>query len=308
MSDDGYQFHVLNRDGALQTQTFEVFSYPMGDVTVRQIPDAEPVEGTVQILQVRRSAVDWALVRAWSALVEGSFPGQPRVLALGYLPSARGDKDLPSPAVVNATMAACAGITDIVTVDPHSPVWLAALRASGPDIRQHVLPLGEIVQGALAATGGAPQHLGVISPDKGAVARATEVATLLNLPVYTASKNRDPKTGHLTHYSLNADLAPGSYLVVDDIFDGGGTFALLTGVAPDGVVLDLWVTHGGFTKPNYSADARAPYRRIYTTDSLDTAIAAGLQDSQIQVAALQPWIAEVVNRLGAAQPLSTTDR
>ena len=128
---------------AFEAQTFEVFSYPMGDITVRQIPDAEPVQGRVQILQVRRSAVDWALVREWSALVEGLFPGQPRVLALGYLPSARGDKDLPSPAVVNATMAAAAGITDIVTVDPHSPVWLTAMRASGPEIRQHVLPLGE---------------------------------------------------------------------------------------------------------------------------------------------------------------------
>lgn len=294
MSDDGYQFHVLNRDGAIVAQAFEVFSYPMGDITVRQIPDAEVVPGTVQVLQVRGSTVDWALVRAWTALVEGLFPGQPRVLALGYLPSARGDKDLPSPAVVNAMMAANTGITDIVTVDPHSPVWLTALRASGPEIRQHVLPLGEIVARTLAADGSASQHLGVISPDKGAVGRATGVATMLNLPVYTASKNRDPKTGHLTHYSLDADLAPGSYLVVDDIFDGGGTFALLTGAAPDGVVLDLWVTHGGFTKPNFSAEARAPYRHIYTTDSLGSAVAASLQDKQIQVTSLEPWIAEIV--------------
>jgi ribose-phosphate pyrophosphokinase len=301
MSHPGYQFHVLNHDGLFETQTFDVFSYPMGDITVRRIPDTDLVHGTAQLIQVRRTNVDWTLIREWSVLVEDLFPGQPRVLALPYLPSARGDKDVPSPAVVNATIAAGTGVTDIVTVDPHSPVWLSAMRTTNPVIREHTLPLGDIVQRALAADGGASRHLGVISPDKGAVQRASEVATLLGVPVYVAGKHRDPQTGHLTNYSFDAHLAPGSYLVVDDIFDGGGTFALLADAVPDGVVLDLWVTHGGFTKPGYSAAARAPYRRIYTTDSLSSAVAAGLQDNQIQVTALQPWIAEVLNRLGAAQ-------
>jgi ribose-phosphate pyrophosphokinase len=295
MSDPGYQFHVLNLDGMFEAQTFEVFSYPMGDITVRRIPGTDQVPGTVQLLQVHRTAVDWTLVQEWSALAEELFPGQPRVLALPYLPSARGDKDVPGPAVVNATMAAGTGITDIVTIDPHSPTWLMAMRANNAMIREHTLPLGDIVRRALTADGCRSPHLGVISPDKGAVQRATEVATLLGAPVYVASKNRDPQTGRLTNYSFNGDLAPGSYLVVDDIFDGGGTFALLAGAVPDGVVLDLWVTHGGFTKPGFSAEARAPYRRIYTTDSLGTAVAAGLQDNQIQVTALQPWIADVLN-------------
>jgi ribose-phosphate pyrophosphokinase len=302
MSDDGYQFRVVDRDGRLVDQAFEVFSYPMGDITVRPVPDADPVPGLVQVLGVQRSAVDWSLVQEWAVLVEDLFPGQPRVLALPYLPSARGDKDVPSAAVVNATMAAATGITDIVTIDPHSPVWLTAMRAANPSIREHVLPLGEIVERALTANAARVRHLGVISPDKGAVGRATEVATRLGLPVYVASKNRDPKTGRLTHYSLDADLAPGNYLVIDDICDGGGTFALLAGAVPTGVTLDLWVTHGGFTKPNFSAEARAPYRRIYTTDSLAAAVAAGLQDNQIQVTTLGPWMSEVLNRLDRTSP------
>jgi ribose-phosphate pyrophosphokinase len=298
MADLGYQFHTLDSAGLPQAQTFEVFSYPMGDVTVRRIPQADPVQGTVQVMQARQTAVDWTLVREWAALAEDLFPNQRRVLALPYLPSARGDKDLPSPAAVNATMAAGSGITDLVTVDPHSPVWLTAMHKGNSDIGQHILPLADIVARALAADGQQEPHLGVISPDKGAVGRATDVATRLGVPVYVASKNRDPKTGHLTNYSFDIDLAPGSYLVVDDIFDGGGTFALLTAAVPDGVVLDLWVTHGGFTKPGYSAEARKPYRRIYTTDSLGPAVAAAAQDSQIQVMALQPWITDVVNQLG----------
>jgi ribose-phosphate pyrophosphokinase len=302
MSDNGYRFYAVNRDGKFTDQAFEVFSYPMGDITVRQIPDIDPVEGTLQVLQVHRSAVDWTLVREWSTLAERLFPRQPRVLALPYLPSARGDKDVPSPAAVNAKMAAGTGITDIITIDAHSPVWLAALREANPKIREHSLPLADIVRHALTIDGGRSRHLGVISPDKGAVARATEVATLLGLPVYVASKHRDPKTGHLAHYSLDADLVPGRYLVVDDIFDGGGTFALLAGAVPAGVELDLWVTHGGFTKPNFSADARAPYRRIYTTDSLGSAVAASRADNQIQVTALGPWFAAVVNPAPAVEP------
>jgi ribose-phosphate pyrophosphokinase len=302
MSDHGYQFYSVDTDGTFVDQAFEVFSYPMGDITVRQIPDTDPVEGALQVLQAHRSAVDWTLVREWSTLAERLFPGQPRVLALPYLPSARGDKDVPSPAAVNATMAAGTGITDIITIDPHSPVWLAALREANARIREHTLPLADIVRLALTADGCRSRHLGVISPDKGAVGRATDVATLLGLPVHVASKHRDPKTGHLTHYSLDADLAPGRYLVVDDIFDGGGTFALLAGAVPAGVELDLWVTHGGFTKPNFSADARAPYRRIYTTDSLGSAVAAALQDNQIQVTALGPWIAAAVNPAPAFEP------
>jgi ribose-phosphate pyrophosphokinase len=293
MSDLSYRFRVLDNDGLLVDQAFEVFSYPMGDVTVRTVRNIEPVPGAAQVLQVNHAAVDWTLVRAWAVLAEQLFPGRARVLALPYLPSARGDKDVPSPAAVNATFAAGTGITDIVTIDPHSPVWLETMHAANPTIRQHVLPLSEVVAGAVTTS----RYLGVISPDKGAVARATEVATRLNLPLYVAGKNRDPKTGQLTHYSFDVDLAPGSYLVVDDICDGGGTFALLAAAVRDGITLDLWVTHGGFTKPNFSADARAPYQRVYTTDSLGSAVAASLQDNQIRVTELQPWITAAVNRI-----------
>src|ERR1700678_2430535 len=94
MSDHGYRFYAVNPDGNFTEQAFEVFSYPMGDITVRQIPDADPVEA---LLQVPGRAVDWTRVREWSTLAERLFPRQSRVLALPYLPSARGDKDVPSP-------------------------------------------------------------------------------------------------------------------------------------------------------------------------------------------------------------------
>ena len=295
MPDPRYQFQALNSD-ELQNQTLEVFSYPMGDLTVRRIPGTDLAHGTVQVLHVHGTTVDWALVREWAALAEDLFPGQPRVLALPYLPSARGDKDVPNPALVSATMAANSGITDIIAADPHSPVWLTAMRTENPAMREHVLPLPDIVRRAVTAD--RPTYLGVISPDKGAVRRATEVAALLEVPVYVASKNRDPRTGQLSDYSFESDLAAGSYLVVDDIFDGGGTFALLAGAVPGGVTLDLWVTHGGFTKPDYSVEARKPYRRVYTTDSLTSATDAGLCDKQIQVTPLAPWITDVVTKLG----------
>lgn len=291
-----YLFYTY-KDG-LTAQNIEVFSYPMGDTTVRAVPGTELVDGNVQVLWITAPVVDWSVVRCWSDFVSKTWESARRVLVLPYLPSARGDKDVPSPARINGEMAAHSGITDIITIDPHSDVWLSSMRKVNPRIQQHVLPLGYIVDTVVMVdainSGRKLRYSGVISPDKGAVARATEVATALGIPVHVASKNRDPKTGHLTNYSFDVALEPGEYLVVDDIFDGGGTFALLTDAVNDNVVLDLWVTHGGFTKPNFSENARRPYRRVYTTDSLRSAVLASLDVPSIHLTYLFGWVIDAI--------------
>lgn len=91
------------------------------------------------------------------------------------------------------------------------------------------------------------QYDGVIAPDKGAELRAEDWSFHLGVPAYYATKIRDVETGKLTGFQF-PDVKPGKYIVVDDICDGGGTFLGLAGVAPEGVELDLFVTHGLFTK------------------------------------------------------------
>ncbi|RUP02924.1 MAG: ribose-phosphate pyrophosphokinase [Mycobacterium sp.] len=282
MSD--YEFFALDTE-ALTPEPIEVFAYPMGDVTVRRTDDAELSPG-VQVLWVRTPAPDWSVVFNWASLVGDS---DRRVLVMPYLPSARGDKDLPSPARTNARLAALSGITDIVTVDPHSTVWLVALSAANPAVGRWELDLATIVGDAVAASG---PYQGVIGPDAGSKARASLVGEQLEIPVLIASKSRDQATGKLKGYQAPDGVQTGRYLVMDDICDGGGTFALLRDAMPPEVTLDLWVTHGGFTGPEHSRKALSGYRRVHTTDSL-----SGARDAHVHITRLAPYVTQTIRRI-----------
>lgn len=279
-----YEFFTLH-GGALTPEPIEVFAYPMGDVTVRRSGDAE-LSPAVQVLWVRTPSPDWSVVFNWASLVAGA--GR-RVLVMPYLPSARGDKDLPSPARTNARLAALSGITDIVTVDPHSPVWLDAMSAANPAIGRWELDLAAIVSDAVTDNG---PYQGVIGPDAGSRDRASLVAAKLGLPIFIASKSRDQATGKLKGYHAPDGVLNGRYLVVDDICDGGGTFALLRAAIPSEVSLDLWVSHGGFTGPDRSRQALAGYQCVYTTDSLPSA--AG---QHIRTTDLAPYVTQMLSRI-----------
>lgn len=281
-----YEFFTLNAEtGALSPEPIEVFAYPMGDVTVRRTGTAE-LSPAVEVLWVRTSCPDWSVVFNWACLTRAA---DRRVLVMPYLPSARGDKDTPSPARTNAKLAALSGITDIVTVDPHSPVWLDAMSAANPEIGRWELDLATIVSDGVDDGG---PYQGVIGPDAGSKSRASLVADKLGLPVLIASKSRDQATGKLKGYHAPDGVLSGRYLVVDDICDGGGTFALLRAAIPAEVSLDLWVTHGGFTGPEHSRQALAGYRCVYTTDSLPSA-----RHRHVRTTDLAPYVTRAVRRI-----------
>ncbi len=285
------QFFAYDTVGKqLLPQAFDVFSYPMGDTTVRRVKDRE-VHGGTQVMWVSSPTPDWSLIYAWADLLR-EFDR--RVLVLPYLPSARGDKDSPSPAHANAVLAAKSGITDIVTLDPHSSVWLDTFRAASEHkVSVHMVDLPSLVSRYI------PRLLeldGVIAPDAGARGRAGAVAEALSLPLLTASKHRDPHTGKLSMYIAPREAVEGgAYLVVDDICDGGGTFLLLADAMPANVEMHLWVSHGGFTK---GVNALAhQYTTIYTTDSLRSAAENSVGFGFVNVVPLLPVITSIVGGL-----------
>lgn len=286
-----YQFKVLV-DGELVDQSIEVFAYPMGDVTVRQIPGTELIGKTAptQVIVVRGAAVDWSIVAAWADFVRAKFSVErfpswsPKTVAfVPYLPSARGDKDSPAPARINARLAAAADIDVLITADPHSDVWIEEYAEySHSTTVANVVDVSAVTANAVALK----VYDGIIAPDKGAVGRAKAVAQRLNLPLFTATKHRDPDTGKLSGYKLSDGInLNGAYLVVDDICDGGGTFVLLTQAVPDTVTLDLWVTHGGFTKGLHNGLER--YRGIFTTNSLPNVTKIS---NEVNVSDLEPYL------------------
>lgn len=188
-------------------------------------------------------------------------------LNVRYLLGARMDRRInhrqPFTLEVVARMLATAGFKWIRILDPHSPASCEMLGA------QAVYPTG-IVSRVLEQY--LPSETVILIPDKGAEPR---VRTLLaSIPTgghyMTAQchKHRDSATGKLGSFSIdNKSLLPGKRcLILDDLCDGGGTFSGLAHVAiGEGLAksVDLFVTHGIFSKPLPLRDVGA----IYTTDS-----------------------------------------
>jgi ribose-phosphate pyrophosphokinase len=87
----------------------------------------------------------------------------------------------------------------------------------------------------------------VIAPDNGAVEKASKIAELLDIPIITATKKRDPSNGRILETNLDTaeDLTDKKVLIADDILDGGGTFIpLALRLRQLGATqVDLYVTH-----------------------------------------------------------------
>lgn len=114
--------------------------------------------------------------------------------------------------------------------------------------------------------------VGIIAPDQGATNRATDFRDKFYPGAYLVqgSKVRDPKTGNLSNYQLPSLVRTGTYIVVDDICDGGGTFNLLQQAFDSQEIglkssLNLFVSHGIFSKGLSAISGR--YTKITTTDS-----------------------------------------
>lgn len=112
---------------------------------------------------------------------------------------------------------------------------------------------------------------GFIAPDAGAAARTLDFQRKYGpmTPIFQCSKRRDATTGQLSDYFVPQLGPSGTYLVVDDICDGGGTFNLLAAAVkkarPD-IKLELFVSHGIFSKGFDTLFKN--YEHIYTTDSI----------------------------------------
>lgn len=287
------EFYTATAGGTLSPTALDVLTYPMGDATLTGFPSATTTDAQPRVAWIATPVPDWSLLHQWAQASRVTAPRAPRILVLPYLPSARGDHDVPNAATSNARLAAACDLTHLITADPHSPVWLDAFTAHS-EATVIRLPVVDMIVAAVADD---PRIDGVIAPDAGAHDRAAAAARALSVPLYTAGKHRDSTTGRLSGFHPPADLPThGHYLIVDDICDGGGTFAgLAANIA--GARLSLWVTHGGFTGPDHSASIMGSFANVFTTDSLPSAAAAAQRHSLIHVTPLMPYVGTAVATL-----------
>lgn len=181
-------------------------------------------------------------------------------LVLPYLPYARQDRIAtqgePLSVKVFSTLINSMRLDRVVISDPHS--------LAGPALLDNVqvMEVGNYVQAVIdrmVARG----PIALVAPDAGAHKRVEALGQAFGLPVVFCGKTRDARTGRLSHPYVEGNVPDRPLLVVDDICDGGGTFAALAPVLRQYTdqPVSLYVTHGLLTK------GLAPlkdYDRIYT--------------------------------------------
>jgi ribose-phosphate pyrophosphokinase len=107
------------------------------------------------------------------------------------------------------------------------------------------------------------EKLGIIAPDKGCYERAEVIAKIYNTNVIYFKKHRCRHTGEVKGFTNPDDIPFKSYLMVDDICDGGGTFIMLARHLDELAIKDLYlyVTHGVFSN---GLDCLRPYfKHVY---------------------------------------------
>ena len=189
-------------------------------------------------------------------------------IELPYLPYGRQDRvcapgQAHSLNVFARVLASIPNVDEIVTWDCHSRAGLDATGArnvGAPQIVRACDPLLALLR--------APDTV-VVCPDKGAVARTRAIAADAGCEqVAYATKQRDPRTGHITRTEIAADNLHGkTAIITDDICDGGFTFTLLAEAlrAAGAARVVLFVTHGIFSRGLAVFDGLIDH--IFTTDS-----------------------------------------
>lgn len=228
---------------------FKYFIFPGGEPHV-QIDYTSNIRGNLILIDARIGSMnDFGVLLALTDAIKSLHPGTFH-LFLPYFPGARQDRnyDLPGTPltvkvfadIINAQRYDMVGV-----VDPHSPVVMSVLKRA--KVVDHELYLKLFISEKSIDT--------IINPDAGAAKRNYNlINSFRNMASVTANKHRDPKTGNIK-MSLDKDQLQGkyrNYLVIDDICDGGATFACLAEslfkiVKRKNAKLYLWVTHGIFS-------------------------------------------------------------
>ncbi|PSK94323.1 phosphoribosyltransferase family protein [Taibaiella chishuiensis] len=188
-------------------------------------------------------------------------------LHISYLMAARMDRVMlegePFSLKVVAAMLNQGRFKKIKIFDPHSEVTTALVDRSYT-VTNHAF-VQDAVQHYLSAH--TPAAYSLVSPDAGALKKIHKLAQYLGITdVVECMKERDLKTGALTNFqTATTDLGGQTCFLVDDICDGGGTFAGVAALLKEKGAAEvvLIVSHGIFSK----GTAIPGVDQIYTTDS-----------------------------------------
>lgn len=249
------QFISRHDDGYLQESTLNFYRFPAGEPNIHDT--ATSINETLLYAFVTGCEAD-DLILLGMAADYAHQKGTDLTVFMPYLPGARADRGIPFGAQVYANIINSLQLKEIICFDPHSEVMPSLIN------NVTVIDLVDVLKRSDLSTN---LYSAVISPDAGALRRATQVAEFLTVPVVEAGKHRDFQTTRLTGFHCNPLPDPdGLYLIVDDICDGGGTFfglAETININPE--QLHVWVSHGVFN--GKAKRITQKFSKIYTTNS-----------------------------------------
>jgi ribose-phosphate pyrophosphokinase len=263
---------------------YKISKFPDGQQTVDIISTVANIWGfrNIQIISRLNSFTDLELIICANQALKNMDEQLKIELFVPYFLGARSDRKFVEGGVNYLKQVICPIInsqnfSNVVVMDPHSDVLEACLN-NYTKINNHTL-----VEWAINQIGVPKDNICLVSPDAGAYKKIADVAKSVNISnIITANKTRDIATGNITgtHVPFNVYDANKTFVIIDDICDGGRTFIELAKEIMKSRVLSsvvhsneygkiyLIVTHGifsaGFDKLNEYFDG------IFSTDSVRT--------------------------------------
>lgn len=263
------KFKAKDASGEVFNSALSAFTFPAGESHIKR-EQQRPLEKTeIAILQPTPESLHTDLfhLAMWSNYLSETDNTVRQVAVIPYFPGARADRGAPFGVGVYASFLYGTAVDEVVIFDPHSRVAVDQLNCDPKFFKVTVVRPSELFKASHIVYGFKEKYDGIIAPDKGAEERATAVAGVLGLPVFTVQKTRDFETGKLLGFDTSDIPEEGKFLLVDDICDGGGTFmgiAKATGLSKD--QLDLYVSHGIFSGKALS-NLPDYFGNVFTTNS-----------------------------------------
>lgn len=233
---------------------YKISKFPDGQQTV-DLLEAPYIGETVQLISRLNSFKDLELIICATQAIRNFQHNKEISLKVPYFVGARSDRKFVEGGVNYLKQVICPIINSmnfksVIVLDPHSDVLEACLNNFD---KTNNFGLVKFALTNIDNRDGARDRICLVSPDAGAYKKIFDVAKEFKIEnIITANKVRDMKTGNILRTEIpvldqHNDL---TYVIIDDICDGGRTFVELAKVIKEGrptAKVYLVVTHGIFS-------------------------------------------------------------
>ena len=225
------------------------WTFPGGERGVKIIDPILFWDDQIRVTCDFRSSDDLIDLLLLKDALDNFYKGKNTVLSIPYFPYARQDRRVAgneshSMKVIARLINSCK-FDSVRVVDPHSDVVEALID------NLSIMPQEECAWGVFTCSNQAIIDV-LIAPDAGAAKKIYRFADMIGKPVIVAQKEREAGTGKIIRSFIGDNelqSIQGKHAwIIDDICDGGASFLRLAESLTGTKTLNLYVTHGIFSK------------------------------------------------------------